>query len=286
VTPVAPAKPASPAVSASLQAAVGNTGMGNLRAPAHDPFVQPPVPTPPTPKTTITASGHATPLGQGVAVPTASAGTASAAHSPTTPARTAAPVHTAPVRTVTVTVPAPTRPPSKPSLPKPVYASYDVSVRFGAAGERLRTYRGLRRFQLLPRTGTVIAFLGVEHDGQTAVFVVPPSVTPAGEARCTPSADQCRFLQMRPGSAVLLLARNANGTSSEYELRYVSVAKRRASHPVRAAVDRLGARLILWAARVIRPLETMRYSEVDGHLSIHLARSVPIAHQVLALEGR
>lgn len=81
---------------------------------------------------------------------------------------------------------------------RPVAYTYQVDVRFGRRDGRIRSYRGLERFDVLPRTGEVpvLIFLGVSPTAKTAIFLVDSSVTQEGDGRCKPTKEECTYLQL------------------------------------------------------------------------------------------
>jgi hypothetical protein len=77
--------------------------------------------------------------------------------------------------------------------------TYTADVSVGPSG-RYRTVRGLRRLDVLPRTGSgSIAFLGVTAPTHTAAkFLVDSSFHPSGGAGgCRPSRSRCVYLTLR-----------------------------------------------------------------------------------------
>ncbi len=183
---------------------------------------------------------------------------------------------TTPVRTVTVTVPTrssttTSTPPT--TTPKPVYTAYQADVEFGEAGRPLKSYPRIQRYQALPSArNPIVAYLGVEHDRKTAVFVIAADATPAGSGECSPSASKCTYLALEPGNEVLLLVQTSSGASSEYQLKYVGVRKATSAKEVRDVISPNGKRLIDWAAKFMNPLKQMTYDASTGLIDIRLGR--------------
>jgi hypothetical protein len=74
----------------------------------------------------------------------------------------------------------------------------DVSFR---ANNRNRKVKGLKKLDILPdRANPLLIFLGVTQDAGNAVFLVDSTLAAAGEGACRPSASECAFLYLGPGS--------------------------------------------------------------------------------------
>jgi hypothetical protein len=78
--------------------------------------------------------------------------------------------------------------------------TYVIDLTFSANGRRRRV-RGMRRLEMLPsQASPLLILLGVSPDAGDAVFLVDSTLQAAGEGRCKPSADECAFLHLGPGS--------------------------------------------------------------------------------------
>jgi hypothetical protein len=77
---------------------------------------------------------------------------------------------------------------------------YVIDVTFTANG-RTRRIKGMERLDILPSEASpLLVFLGVSSDGGNAVFLVDSTLEAAGEGKCKPSADECAFVHLGPGS--------------------------------------------------------------------------------------
>jgi hypothetical protein len=77
---------------------------------------------------------------------------------------------------------------------------YVIDVTFTANG-RTRRIKGMERLDILPsQASPLLVFLGVSSDAGDAVFLVDSTLKAAGEGKCKPSADECAFLHLGPGS--------------------------------------------------------------------------------------
>jgi len=77
---------------------------------------------------------------------------------------------------------------------------YVADVTFAANGQR-RNIKGLERLDMLPNQASpLLLFLGVTPNGGNAVFLVDSTLKAVGEGKCKPSARQCAFLYLGPGS--------------------------------------------------------------------------------------
>ena len=83
---------------------------------------------------------------------------------------------------------------------KPAPFTYVADVKFGRSDRKLRTYRGLRRLEMLPSSKSpLLIFLGTEADGGNAVFLVDSTLRTSGEGNCEPSRNECATLTHRRG---------------------------------------------------------------------------------------
>jgi hypothetical protein len=97
------------------------------------------------------------------------------------------------------------------------YASIDV--RFGHAGQHLRSIRDVPRLTPLPdATNPIVVFLGMRRDRATAVFLVSTDVHVQGLGHCVPSRKECEAIEVREGDTVLLDFTEPSGRVQQYEL--------------------------------------------------------------------
>jgi hypothetical protein len=74
--------------------------------------------------------------------------------------------------------------------------TYVVDLDFGKSG-KARRVNGLRKLEMLPNQNTpLLVFLGVQQDGETAVFMVDGTMNQAGEGTCRPSVNTCSFVKL------------------------------------------------------------------------------------------
>jgi hypothetical protein len=77
---------------------------------------------------------------------------------------------------------------------------YVVDIKFTVNG-RTRRITGLEKLDMLPNESSpLLIFMGVTAKGSNAVFLVDSTLEAAGEGRCKPSASQCAFAYVGPGS--------------------------------------------------------------------------------------
>jgi len=77
--------------------------------------------------------------------------------------------------------------------------TYELDVKFGRPGREKR-YRHLSRMSFLPNAKVpAMMFMGVPVDAKSAIFFVHPSLSHAGEGTCTPSPQNCNFLELPIG---------------------------------------------------------------------------------------
>jgi hypothetical protein len=77
---------------------------------------------------------------------------------------------------------------------------YVIDATFTANG-RKRKIKGMERLDILPSEASpLLVFLGVSSDAGNAVFLVDSTLEAAGEGKCKPSATECAFVYLGPGS--------------------------------------------------------------------------------------
>jgi hypothetical protein len=76
------------------------------------------------------------------------------------------------------------------------YFTYTVDVKFGS--RKPKSYKSLATLDLLPDDqNPIVSFMGMTDNAKTAVFfVVDPAFEADGEGKCSPSADDCRFIYL------------------------------------------------------------------------------------------
>jgi hypothetical protein len=108
--------------------------------------------------------------------------------------------------------------------PKPTFSYASVDVRFGHAGQQLRTIRDVPRLTPLPNaTHPIVVFLGMRRDRTTAVFLVSTDVHVQGLGHCVPSRKDCEAIELHEGDTVLLDFAEPSGRVEQYELDLDSV---------------------------------------------------------------
>jgi hypothetical protein len=86
------------------------------------------------------------------------------------------------------------------SQPKTTTYTYVIDATFTANG-KTRHIDGMQKLGVLPSQATpLLIFMGVSDDAGNAVFLVDATLQTTGEGACKPSATQCAFLYLGPGS--------------------------------------------------------------------------------------
>jgi hypothetical protein len=99
--------------------------------------------------------------------------------------------------TIDVEEPAPPRSETETETTSYEYVA-DVSL---WQGERRRRIKGLRKLDMLPnQSAPLLIFMGATTAGGNATFLVDSTLTTAGEGSCRPSASNCAFVDIGPGS--------------------------------------------------------------------------------------
>lgn len=108
--------------------------------------------------------------------------------------------------------------------PQPTFTYASVDVRFGRAGQHLKTIRDVPRLTPLPNAShPIVVFLGTRRDRETAVFLVSTDVHVQGLGQCVPSRQDCEAIELREGETALLDFTEPSGDVEQYELDLDSV---------------------------------------------------------------
>lgn len=181
--------------------------------------------------------------------------------------------------------------PKKKAAPKPVY---DVTVEFGTLPPgitpetaQLTPFTNLKLQTPLPNDKTtVLVFRGVTAKGKTATFSIVGEAFPAGTGACLPSAVQCEAIDLKPGETEQLTVYNADGSSTIYELRVLTITPAKGSaksaRAARWAESKAGAALLRRSGLMALPF--LRYSSQPGVL-VFAPRRASAARAHMALAG-
>jgi hypothetical protein len=78
--------------------------------------------------------------------------------------------------------------------------TYVVDLTF-TANDHTRHIKSMKKLAILPNESKpLLLFMGVDDTAGNAVFLVDSSLTASGEGKCKPSATQCAFAYVGPGS--------------------------------------------------------------------------------------
>ena len=179
----------------------------------------------------------------------------------------------------------------KAQKPKTVY---DVAIEFGTLPPgitpetaQLTPFTKLKLQTPLPNaTTTVLVFRGVTAKGKSATFSIVGEAFPAGTGVCLPSAVQCEAVDLKPGETEQFSVYNADGSSTIYELRVLTIvaeknAAKGSAKSARAASvsgwqeSKAGWELLRKAGRLALPF--LRYSSQPGVL-VFAPRHASAAH--------
>ena len=177
------------------------------------------------------------------------------------------------------------------TAPKTVY---DVAIEFGTLPPgitpetaQLTPFTKLKLQTPLPNaTTTVLVFRGVTAKGRSATFSIVGEAFPAGTGVCLPSPVQCEAVDLKPGATEQFSVYNADGSSTIYELRVLTIAaeKKAAKSNAKSAraasvsgwqVSKAGWELLRKAGRLALPF--LRYSSQPGVL-VFAPRHASAAH--------
>ncbi len=148
---------------------------------------------------------------------------------------------------------------------KKARTTYDVTIEFGAlpAGTtpenaQLTPFTKLKLATPLPSAETpLLVFRGVTAKGRSATFEVVGEAILSGTGACLPSATQCEAVDLKPGETEQLSYLAADGQTTVYELRVLTITAETASaKTARAggwAESKAGEELLVRAGRQALP---------------------------------
>jgi hypothetical protein len=122
---------------------------------------------------------------------------------------------------------------------------YAVSVIYGIAPpspaqlSQLTPYTDLKRLEPLPSaTNPRIVYAGVDASGKSALFTLAGEAILKGQGTCVPRPTQCEALALAAGQSEEFGYLEETGASVVYELKVVSITKRKASAATAARLNR------------------------------------------------
>jgi hypothetical protein len=144
-------------------------------------------------------------------------------------------------------VAAPAEPVSVPPRENPA-AGYRVDLSWGPTAAPRGIDDAVRLTPLAGADGPALVFMGVRPDGESALFLLLDDATGSGDARCRPTADFCRLIELRAGETQFLDLPGADGIR-QYELHVDRLVARRARTEAAAKrlldrVSKAGRRLV------------------------------------------
>jgi hypothetical protein len=153
---------------------------------------------------------------------------------------------------------------------------YDVAVEFGTLPPgitpetaQLTPFTKLKLETPLPSAQLpLLIFRGVTAKGKTATFSVVGEAILSGTGSCLPSPTQCEAVDVKPGATEQLSYLAADGQTTLFELRVLTIAARKtkvkASKASAWAESRAGRQLLRESGLVTLPF--LRYSSQPGVL--------------------
>jgi hypothetical protein len=132
--------------------------------------------------------------------------------------------------------------PTKPHKPKVVYAVdviYGIAPPSPAQLSQLTPYTDLKRLEPLPSaTNPRLIYAGVDASGKNALFTLTGEAILKGQGSCVPRPTQCEALALAVGQSEEFGYLEENGITVVYELKVVSITKRKASSATAARLNR------------------------------------------------
>lgn len=109
------------------------------------------------------------------------------------------------------------------------YFTYTADVLFGARGHA-KAYKSMTQLDVLPDSNApVVAFMGVQGGKVATFFIADPAFRADGEGSCSPSPDNCMFLQLRKDEDHNEETLSAQNGTIEYELKVTGLHVKRLS---------------------------------------------------------
>jgi hypothetical protein len=153
---------------------------------------------------------------------------------------------------------------------------YDVAIEFGTLppgttpeDAQLTPFTKLKLQTPLPSAELpLLVFRGVTAKGKAATFTLVGEAILSGTGSCLPSATQCEAVDLKPGATEQLSYLSAEGQTTVYELRVLSIAaekpKAKASKAHGWAVSSAGSEVL--RRNDLEALPFLRYSSQPGVL--------------------
>ena len=170
----------------------------------------------------------------------------------------------------TPSTPATPVPAPAPATPEPTWPANSLTLRFGDSTASALEKSTLERLSPLPSAEDPVAiYLGLQDDGETAVFLLGDGVQPTGDGTCLPEPTSCETLALKAGETEFLDVMGPDGATptAQYELDVVAV------HPAAKAAKaaKAATRAIKAHVAVNGPLP-WRYDRATGVLKRRLAQ--------------
>jgi hypothetical protein len=116
------------------------------------------------------------------------------------------------------------------TLTEQTTTTYEVTLRFGPTEGERRNLRNVARLTALPSaTHPVVGYVGVLRDGKAAAFLVSSKASASGNGHCTPSAADCKTIELRAGDAEYFRFAESDGRPAAwYYLKLLHIDRRAA----------------------------------------------------------
>ena len=119
-----------------------------------------------------------------------------------------------------------------------LFGGFRVDLRFGAPGALVKRYNLARLTPLPSVQSPSFLFLGVEADGDTALFLNPSEAHARGEGVCEPSPEECQRVKLKSGESAIFDTPTIDGTTTEYQLDVDAITKLQAATAEEAEASR------------------------------------------------
>ncbi|WP_028065451.1 hypothetical protein [Solirubrobacter soli] len=125
--------------------------------------------------------------------------------------------------------------PTATPAPTVTIPAYSVKVRFGTTDSDELPVSTIERLSVLPdEKNPVIVYRGVVDNGKAAIFELTGEVEAEGDAKCSPTPEDCQYIKLRAGETEFLTIADTNdeATNAQFQLDLVKVYKKQTKEKV------------------------------------------------------
>jgi hypothetical protein len=129
--------------------------------------------------------------------------------------------------------------PTATPIPKVTVPAFSVKVRFGSTADEDLATSIIERLSVLPdEENPLVVYRGVDKSGKAAIFELTGEVEAEGDAKCSPTPEDCQYIKLRAGETEFLTVSDTvtetgeAATAVQYQLDLVKVYKKKTKEKV------------------------------------------------------